>query len=65
MHIATFVLKCVHNNALDLFNEYFVKTLHNCSTEWVPTETTKKSCYFLRALFFIIYHLARTKLILF
>ena len=29
MHIVTFVFKCVHNNAPDLFKEYFVKTSHN------------------------------------
>jgi len=33
MHIVTFVSKYVHNNAPDLFKEYFVKTSHNYSTK--------------------------------
>ena len=51
MHIVTFVFKCVHNNAPDLFKECFVKTSHNYSARHngldivvpkVSTETTKK-----------------------
>ena len=58
MHIVTFVLKCVHNNAPDLFKEYFVKSSHNYSTRRngldilvskVSTETAKKGCYYFGA----------------
>ena len=58
MHIVTSVFKCVQNNALDLFKEYFVKTLHNYSTRHngldiivpkVSTESVKKGCYFFGA----------------
>ena len=58
MHIVTFVFKCVHNIALDLFKEYFVRTFHNYSTRrngldiFVPkvsTESAKKGCYFFGA----------------
>ena len=58
MHIETFVFKCLHNNAPDLFKEYFVKTSHNYSTRCngldilvpkVSTESAKKGCYFFGA----------------
>ena len=58
MHIVTFVFKCVHNIAPDLFKEYFVRTFHNYSTRrngldiFVPkvsTESAKKGCYFFGA----------------
>ena len=55
MHIATFVFKCVHNNAPDVFKEYFVKPSHNYFTRrngldlLVPkvyTESAKKRCFY-------------------
>ena len=58
MHIVTFVFKCVHNNAPDLFKEYFVKTSHDHFTRRngldilvpkVSTETAKKGCYYFSA----------------
>ena len=53
MHIVTFVVKCVNNNAPDLFKEYFVKTSLsyytgrnglNIIVPKVSTETAKKGC---------------------
>lgn len=47
MYIVTFECKCVHNNAPDLFKEYFVKTSHNYSTRrtgleiYVPKVSTE------------------------
>ena len=49
---------CLHNNAPDLFKEYFVKTSHNYSTRRngldilvpnVSTESAKKGCYYFGA----------------
>ena len=63
MHIVTFVFKCVHSNAKDLFKEYFVKPLHNYATRHnglniivpkVSIESAKKGCYFFRAQVFTI-----------
>ena len=56
--IVTFVFKCVHNIAPDLFKEYFVRTFHNYSirrngldifVSKVSTESAKKGCYFFGA----------------
>ena len=64
MHIVTFVFKCIHNNAPDLFKEYFVKTSHNYSTRRngldilvpkVSTETAKKAVTISVLKFLIIY----------
>ena len=58
MHLAFFVFKRVHNNAPDLFKEYFVKILHNYSTRRnsldilvseISSEKAKKGCYYFLA----------------
>ena len=55
MHILSFVFKCVHNNAPDVFKEYFVKSSHNYFTRGngldllvpkVHTESAKKGCFY-------------------
>jgi len=55
MHNVTFVFKCVHNNAPDLFRDYFIKSSHNYSTKRngldllipkVRTESAKKGSFY-------------------
>ena len=56
MHVVTFVFKCVHNIAPNLFKDYFVKTSHDylitrrkgldIFIPKVSTESAKKGCYF-------------------
>ena len=70
MYIVTFEFKCVHNNAPDLFKEYFVKTSHNYSTRrngleiFVPkvsTELQRKAFTFSQLKFVRIYNRAWKK----
>ena len=55
MHNVTFVFKCVHNNAPDLFRDNFIKSSHNHYTSrngldlLIPklrTESVKKGCFY-------------------
>ena len=55
MHNVTFVFKCVHNNAPDLFRDYFIKSSHNHYTRrngidlLIPklrTKSPKKGCFY-------------------
>ena len=57
----TFVFKCVHNIAPDLFRDNFMKSSHNYSIRRngldlllpkVHTETAKKGCFYSGALAF-------------
>ena len=54
MHNVCFVFKCVHDNAPDMFREYFIKSSHSYSTRCngldllipkVCTESAKKGCF--------------------
>ena len=58
MHNFTFVFKCVHNTAPDLFKSYFIKSSHVYSTRcngldiFIPkvhTESAKKGTFYTGA----------------